>query len=299
MSNFLQLVRNEHLKIYVKKSTWVMFALLAVIVLGMGLIVRFMADEDLASYGDNWQQELKQENEQLTAEMEQEEYMNFVNEHLISKNNYHLEQEIKPRSYDAWQFIYENTGFASLISLFTIIVAAGIIANEFKWGTIKQLLIRPVSRMKILLSKYVSVLLFSLEVLLFLMVFSLLLGIVLFGINGGTSLFISQGDSFEQINVIKDAFIRYGLHMVNLVMMATFAFMISAIFRSGGMAVSQYDWAKYILFANTNLSQYMGNSEPMIEGMTIGFSVVVLIVYYVIFLVASWLAFTKRDIAGQ
>ncbi|MFD2875395.1 ABC transporter permease [Paenibacillus rhizoplanae] len=41
-------------------------------------------------------------------------------------------------------------------------MAADSVAGEFTWGTIKLLLIRPWSRSKILLSKYISLVIFSL-----------------------------------------------------------------------------------------------------------------------------------------
>jgi len=98
-------------------------------------------------------------------------------------------------------------------------------------------------------------------------------------------------------------------------MMATFAFMISTVFRSSALAIglaiflmmagnqiifafAEYPWAKYILFANTDLQQY-ANGNVLIEGMTLGFSISVLIGYYAIFIGLSWLIFIKRDVASQ
>src|SRR5699024_11870156 len=63
----------------------------------------------------------------------------------------------------------------------------------------------------------------------------------------------------------------------------------------GNMIVSIFadkPFAKYILFANTDLKQY-ADGYVMIEGMTLGFSIIVLIVYYLIFLLLSWVVFTK------
>ncbi|MDL4841100.1 ABC transporter permease [Aquibacillus rhizosphaerae] len=323
MSNFIQLVKNEQIKLYVRKATWVMFAILALIAILGAVIVRFIDDGSLQEYGDDWREELQEENQQITQQMEEAnsdemEFSEAMNPATLERNNYHLENDIKPQGYDAWKYLYENTFLASVISLFTIIVAAGIIANEFKWGTIKLLLIRPASRLKILASKYISILVFALTLLLFLIVVSWTVGAILFGVDGLSSnaVILQLDGTYEQIDLFKETIIAYGFKMVNLVMMATFAFMISTIFRSSGMAiglaiflmfagngvvlfVSQYDWAKYILFANTDLSQYTGGSEPAIEGMTMAFSIIVLLVYYCIFLAASWWAFTKRDVAGQ
>lgn len=295
-----------------------MIGLLAVIAIAGGLITKF-ADTAVqtTAYGDDWRQELQEENERLAQEMEQNELARGLNDYEIQENNFHLENNIKPLPYDGWQYVLENAALSSVLSLFTIVVAAGIIANEFKWGTIKLLLIRPVSRTKILLSKYVSVLLFAFLLLILLLLFSWIVGALLFGLNGLNPTLVQQEPGgFTDVRVVPEIFREYGSDMVMLVMMATFAFMISAIFRSGGMAiglaiflmmagnlivaaVAQYDWAKYILFANTDLSQYTAGSQPMIEGMSPGFSITVLAVYYLLFLTAAWIAFTKRDVAGQ
>lgn len=318
MSNFLNLIWNEQIKLYAQKSTWVMFIAIFAIAVGGGLLTKYMGTEsDFKEYGNNWQAELQEENAQLTAEMENDEFIQSINQPMIEENNYYLENDIKPVPYDGWEYVLENSFLSSLISLFTIVVAAGIISNEFKWGTIKLLLIRPISRTKILFSKYVSVLVFALTLLLFLLVTSWMTGAVLFGLNGlNPSLVQQQIEGFVQVGVLGEIVEAYGYSLVTLVMMATFAFMISAIFRSSGMAIglaiflmmagntivvffAQYDWAKYILFANTNLKQYMAGGMPINEDMTLTFSVVVLLVYFIVFLGAAWTAFTKRDIAGQ
>lgn len=314
----MNLIWNEQIKLYAQKSTWVMFIVILAIAIGGGFLTKFMGEEaDFKEYGDNWQTELQEENAQLIADMEKDEFKEFTNPPIIAENNYHLENNIKPKPYDGWEYVLENSFLSSLISLFTIVVAAGIISNEFKWGTIKLLLIRPISRTKILFSKYASVLIFALTLLIFLLVTSWIVGAILFGLNGlNPSIIQHQSEDFVQNGVFGEIVEAYGLSLVTLVMMATFAFMISAIFRSSGMAIglaiflmmagnaivaflAQYEWSKYILFANTNLKQYMDGGVLMNESMTLTFSVVVLLVYFIVFLGAAWTAFTKRDIAGQ
>ncbi|WP_337189844.1 ABC transporter permease [Sediminibacillus terrae] len=313
LSNFFKLVYNEQVKLYARKSTWIMFGILAAIILGVAILGKTVGNVDEAQYGDDWRQQLEQENAEIAEGSSEEEVANHWG---IQENNYYLDNDIKPLEYDAWQFVVENVMLSALLSLFTIIVAAGIIAHEFRWGTVKLLLIRPVARTKILFAKYASVLLFAFTSLVFLLVFSWITGAIFFGVNGANPLLVIQNQNeYTQIAAWAEMGRSYGLQLINLVMMATFAFMISSIFRNSGLAIGfaiflmmagnsiigffmQYDWAKYILFANTNLEQYF-RGTPLIEGMTLSFSIGVLIVYYVIFMVLSWLFFTKRDVAGH
>ena len=105
------------------------------------------------------------------------------------------------------------------------------------------------------------------------------------------------------------------MSFIETFMLATMAFMISTVFRNNTIAIGlsillltigsmitnivagYFDWAKYILFANTNLMQYINGSQ-LVEGMTMTFSVIVLLVYFVIFLALALVVFSKRDVTA-
>jgi ABC-2 type transport system permease protein len=59
----------------------------------------------------------------------------------------------------------------------------------------------------------------------------------------------------------------------------------------------KFTWAKYILFANTDLMQYF-EGTPMVDGMTLSFSVIMLLVYFFIFQFLAFYVFKKRDVAA-
>lgn len=317
MSNLLGLVQNEVRKIYLQKATWIMYIVLVILIIGSGILTYSLGDRKEDYSQSTWQAELEKENEVLTKEMEREEFFQDFNSSLIAQNNYYLENNIQPVGYGTWQFVMENEILLSIVSLLTIIVASGIVANEFRWGTIKLLLIRPISRTKILVSKYAAVLVFALCTLLFVVSFSWIIGALLFGVEGlNPHIVLDKSSGLEYVPIIGEILTGYGFKMVDLVMMATFAFMISSIFRNSALAIgtavflmmagtsivmffADHAWAKYILFANTNLSQYVNGNQPLIEGMTLTFSTIVLLIYLTIFLVASWYVFSKRDIAGN
>jgi ABC-2 type transport system permease protein len=306
-SNFFQLVRNEQTKLYSQVATWIMLGILVVVVLGFALILR-TADGFVANYDDaTWKQDLQQENQDMA------EYDATGTQILI--NNYRIENDLKPEGTTAWEFLYQSNFMTSVLSLLTIIVAGGIIANEFRWGTIKLLLIRPASRTKIFFAKYTSVLLFALTALIVLFIFSWLFGMLFFGLGGdGVMLQVKDGEVVETsvwVRIAQD----YGLQLVKLVVWATFAFMISAALRNGALAIgtaiflmfvgssvvpfiSDKAFGKYVLFSNLDLTQFT-TGYKLIEDLTLTFAVVTIIVYYLIFLVIGWVLFTKRDVAGN
>ncbi|WP_159882827.1 ABC transporter permease [Paenibacillus puerhi] len=207
------------------------------------------------------------------------------------------------------QFMGATTYLTGLCTIFSVIIAGDIVASEFSWGTIKLLLIRPASRSKVLASKLIAALLFMICLLAIHFIFSYFTGLILFG--AGAPL-IPGGESFAGIVRV------YLLDTVSIVMTVLLAFMISAAFRSSSLAIGlsifllltkdgvvmvlarlKYEWVKYFVFANTDLTPYLTGGKPPIEGMTLGFSVTVLVAYAVLFYVVSWLLFTKRDVAGS
>jgi ABC-2 type transport system permease protein len=100
-----------------------------------------------------------------------------------------------------------------------------------------------------------------------------------------------------------------------MLMLATMAFMISAVFRNSSLAIGlslflmfmggqvtrlismKFDWAKYSLFANTDLLQYF-EGVPMVQGMTLGFSIMMIFIYFLFFQALAFYVFKKRDVAA-
>lgn len=203
--------------------------------------------------------------------------------------------------FDMVEPMLSQVGLGQMIVLLGIICTAGSVAKEHSQGTIKFLLIRAQSRSMILASKYVTTLLFVLSLILFTFVVSLVAGGIMFGFEiketGWSDLLFTSLSTF-----------------VYTMVYVTLTFMIGVFTRSTGatigvgmllvlfeslviMLLSKYSFTKYLLFANTNLSTYFNDQDPMIEGMTLTFSVSIIAIYLFLFLVASFVTFKKRDIA--
>ncbi|QQK78266.1 ABC transporter permease subunit [Salicibibacter cibarius] len=213
-----------------------------------------------------------------------------------------------------WNFAYDNIEvFVAFIIMFAVIIAAGSISGEFSKGTIKLLLIRPINRSKILLSKYVASLMFSFIMLVLSITLSLVVGGMFFGFEAPSQANVTTMDGSTVENVLPHFTSSIAFVSVDILMMVTIGFMISTIFHNSALAIGvtiflrfagpnivlalqQYDWAKYILFANLNLRQHIGG-VPYLEGLTMTFSVITLIVYFFIFIILTWWIFNKKDVA--
>jgi ABC-2 type transport system permease protein len=257
LTSLVRLTHNELYKMFARARTWVMLIILAMTVVFLGILLKFVIEMDIS--------------------------------HVLT-------------------FMGVATNLSSLVFIFTIILAGDIVASEFSWGTIKLLLIRPASRGKILFAKYLAVVLFLLLFQLIMLVFSYFTGLILFGVSGPVAPDATVGTLLQS----------YGLELVEIIMASTMAFMISTVFRSSSLAIGlsiflmftsqsivfvlaglKYPWVKYLLFANTDLSPYLAGSTPyMLSGMSLGFSVTMLILYWMLFYSVSWLLFTRRDVAG-
>ncbi|CAM2962215.1 ABC transporter permease [Flavobacterium frigoris] len=74
-----------------------------------------------------------------------------------------------------WHF---NTYIAAILKLFLAIVIVSMMANEYSYGTLKQNLIDGLSKKEFILSKFLTVLLFSFCSTIFVFIMSLILGFV-------------------------------------------------------------------------------------------------------------------------
>ncbi|MEN8700413.1 ABC transporter permease [Bacillus infantis] len=314
------LIKNEWIKIFKRTGTLVMIGL----VIFFTMVYAGFEKYDQSKNGSqepqgDWKQTMEEgiKNDKVQMEENFNSNLDMFYKREIAIKEYQIENDIPPQTeYSVWSFVNDAQALISFAGLFTIIVAAGIVASEFSWGTIKLLLIRPISRSKILLSKYIAVFLFGLLLLALIYGLSTLLGLILFGLPGESipHLAYSNGAVVEK-GIAGHLAVSYLLASVDVLLVATMAFMISAVFRNSSLAIGLslfllftgstatvilaglFDWAKYLLFANTNLTVYF-DGVPPVEGMTLTFSVIVLLVYFLIFHALAFWLFNKRDVSA-
>jgi ABC-2 type transport system permease protein len=319
LSRMHPLVMNENMKIYRRPRTWVMLGIVLAILLA-SVVINKIYERPSPDEGD-YRQRLEQRITSMEAQLNDpnmaadQQYAKYLKE-TVMVSKYALEHNYDTEKQTLWSTVMFSSNLITLLSIFTIVIAADIVAGEFAGGTIKLLLIRPVRRWKILLSKYLSTLLFALFGLVLMLVSAMIIGAVAYGVDGFSIPFLAVKDgAVVERSMFMQSLVNYGYECVSLVMMVTFAFMISSAFRSSSMAIGlslglmflgnmitavlqRYDWIKYFLFSNLNLRQYTAGREPVVEGMTMGFSIVMLVLYFAAFAAVAWSLFTKRDVTA-
>ncbi len=215
-----------------------------------------------------------------------------------------------PYDSNYWGAVAGQAGLLFLVIIFSIAIAGGIMANEFAWGTIKLLLIRPANRSKILLTKYLTLIIFIIVLMTILLASAMFFHGILFiftrhGIvlpeNPGTKIVFDF--SFPKLIFL------YLLMFVEVLTYATIAFTLSAITKSNALStgvtfftmllgpqlamfIAEKPWSKYFLFSHTQLTQYLKSLDLN----NLGFSLMIIVLYLAVFYWAGWTVFVKRDI---
>jgi len=109
------------------------------------------------------------------------------------------------------------------------LVAADLLAGEATAGTYRLLVPRPVSRMKIVLSKFFAGAIYTNSLILWLAVISLGLGFIIFGVG---ELIVLKSDTiiiFEKSDVLWRFLLAYGYASLGMMVVCSLAFLFSSL----------------------------------------------------------------------
>lgn len=272
----------------------------------------------LSTYEDNKVFFIQYEDVEINklSNEEKENYYESRKEYL--KSQYILDNNIDLSNggTDILTNFYSEYLFIIIVMIFMIVGC--IVSQEFSKGTIKQLLVRPYSRTKILLSKYITSIA-SIFIACFIMfVFQLIVGALFFGADSITNPIISYSninDKIAVMNVFVYSFKLFISLLPTFLLLTTLAFAASTIFNNTALAIvisfagfigsdivagllSGFKkwWIKYVYCFNWNFTPYIFNNKPDMKGLSLGFSIVVCLVYLAILLIPSFIVFKNRDI---
>ncbi len=312
----MRYIKNEWIKLWSQKTAWMLTIFLCLLVVGVGAVTKYY-EKPLTTPEDRRnanQAELDNYQSLVNDPAIPEEELSFYREEIL-KLEYRIANDLLPASemgFDTFMDMGLQMSLA-LGAMFMIVIAASILSKEFSTGTIKMLLTRPVARWKILLSKLVTVFIFGGFVIFIGAVLTAILGFLFWGSDTVGSLTIVNGAVVQEN--MTDSYMNLILYSIPSIILNTLlSFMLGAIFGSSTLAVgialliaflsntilyfiAKYEFAKYLWFAN-DIRQFMPGSTPVIEDLTLGFSMIVCIVYAIVFVVVTFLHFQKRDVTA-
>lgn len=221
----------------------------------------------------------------------------------------------EPEQITFWTVFLTSTSLVTVVALLAIVIAGGIVSSEFSQGTVKFLLINPVKRWKILMSKYFTVITVGYIMLCILFVVMIPITGLMHGFDGFSVpyMYVSGGEVKEMPTLLYAAE-QYLMKSVEMVVMSTLAFAISSLVRSTALAIGVsvftmcigstvtrllgqlgQDWARFLVFANTDLAS-ISKGYSIFAQHSLTFAVGVLIAHMVVFLLTAWDGFTKRSV---
>ena len=266
-------------------------------------------DLDMLSSDEAEQYREMQETEQLAL------YRLDNNIERNTADNMSLFDTYEADQIDFWTVFYTSASMISIVGLLIIVVAGSSVASEFSQGTIKFLLINPVKRWKILMSKYFTVI--SLGYIMLALLYLVMIPAigVFIGFDGISApyLYVDDGVVHTMSSFLR-AVQMYLLNSVSIIVMATLAFAISSLFRSAAFSIGvtvflmlmgntivtllrafNQDWARYLVFSNTDLAS-IAEGTPLFAQQSLTFAIVVLIAHMAVFILTAWDGFVKREV---
>ncbi len=292
--------------------------------------LEYRVDNDIP-YADDWKnsviEEIREAKASLDPELSEEVLQEY--EDTITLGLYRLENNISVNPADGedeeaiydgevtiWTALFQMSSLAAtVIGLLIMVVAGSCIANEYSQGTIKFLLINPIKRWKILMSKYFTVITFGYVMLALMFLIVLPTAGLMLGFDGISApyLTVEAGEVVESSAMLRVVG-SWLLGSVEFVIYATLAMALSSLTRSAALAVglsvffmlagntivlvlNQFgmDWARYLLFANTDLSAVISGTSGFAMH-SLSFAICVLVAHFAVFFLTMWDAFNKKEV---
>ncbi|MDQ0217804.1 ABC transporter permease [Peribacillus cavernae] len=322
------LIQNEMMKLLARKRIQVVGIIVAVLVLLFTYAQYKQVEEQREKLGTtDWRASLQQQIIDIQNRLGSSRMSDDWREQLqvsLKQQQYYLDHNINPTEPGAPSFVrmFVENSSDLFIPLLVMIIASDLVSSEHSLGSIKLLLTRPVKRWRILLSKYITLLLAISAIIAMVGVLAYLLSGIVFGYKGLNTPVITgftvEGGNLDtsQVRLLaqwKFLLMDFGLVWFVAVVVGTLAFMLSVLIRStaAGMGVtlaalisgailsnmvSSWESAKYLFMVNLKLTNYLNGVAPPIEGMTLLSSMTVLFVWWAAALVVSFVVFTKQDV---
>ena len=330
MGSFFTLVSIENTKLWKRFSTKIMLLIMIIIIISStGILKNYTVSqkvEDTINVSENWKQELQKSVDSQKIQLKKAEdetdkmakvLMGSIKK-SIAEGEYRINNNIKPEAKQSiWLRSTEfatRANYSGIIALFLIISCSALVAGEFSEGTMKMMISRPYKRSEILTAKLMAVILYGLVLLATTFLLNFIMLGMFFGFNGiGNKEMLWTTSRIIYMPAALKTIIIFGLNFLQVLVYVILAFVISAISRSRSIATGfslflllvgsgiaqglamYFSWGKYLPFGLSNFSSFVIIGVP-IAATTLGFAIVLSVIYSIIFCFASYLVFEKRDI---
>jgi ABC-2 type transport system permease protein len=328
VTQLVNLVENEMMKLMAKKRILVIAAIIGVLVLLFTYAQYKQVQTQREKLGtSDWrtilQQQIIDTQNRLSSSRISEEWKKQL-QISLQQQQYYLDHDINPSEPGAPTFMrtFLENSIDLFLPLMVMVIASDLVSSEHSLGSIKLLLTRPVRRWKVLMSKYITLCL-AVSLIVFISgLLSYLLSGIVFGYKGWDAPILTgfsvngsglNTESVKLLDTWQYLLMDFGLVWFVAIVVGTLSFMLSVLIRStaAGMGVmlaalisgailsnmvSSWHSAKFLFMVNLRLTDYLKGLAPPIEGMTLSFSLVVLLIWWIGALLVAFFAFTQKDV---
>jgi ABC-2 type transport system permease protein len=193
------------------------------------------------------------------------------------------------------------------------LVAGDLLAGEATQGTYRLLVTRPVSRTQIIVAKFITGILYTNMLIIWLALMSLVLGIILFGVG---ELIVFRGETiviFKQSDVLWRFMMGYGFAALGMSVVASLAFFFSSLVENAigpiittmaviivflvisALQIDFFEDLQPYLFTNYIMNWRLFFDDPLDTG-EIFKSFTVLSAHIIVFFTAALMIFRRKDI---
>jgi ABC-2 type transport system permease protein len=324
------LIQNETIKMLRKRRFFVVILIIAILIPIFTYAQMKIAESSRKQFGTvDWhvttQQQISDYTNRLSSNRVPIEWKRYLKVE-IKRLQYALDKNIDPQSPNGVTFTRDfiKNMVGLFLPLIVIVIAADIVSSERSSGTIKILLTRPVRRWKILMSKLITLILFTSLIILMTGLLCYAISGLVFGYGGwnlpvltgfkvsGTELSTANAHVVNQWLYV---LMEMGLAWYSCIVVGCLSLMVSVLIRSSvaGMwimlasviagtilvnMVSSWESAKYLFMVNLVTVNFLSGALPPVPGLTLPFSLAVLSIWAITALAVSFRVFTKQDILG-
>ena len=200
-------------------------------------------------------------------------------------------------------------------------MTAVIVSEEYNKGTIKQLLIRPYTRMQIIVSKFVASICVMITITVLVVLMVCISNIMIYGtdtLNIPMIIYNFNEERIVSMNMFEYLCVQFALKLPMFLSICIIAFGCSTIFGSTiiasiapifvyffnilgvtGINEKTILYTRYFLTTNWDLSNYLFGKLPEFEVMNVNFSIAIILIYFILILIPTFVFFIKGDIKNR
>ncbi|MBD8497536.1 ABC transporter permease [Paenibacillus arenosi] len=322
----LALIQNETIKVLKKRRFYVVLLILVILIPVFTYAQMKVAQNSLEKFDQDWRRELTQQitdlQNSLGSDRIPEEWKKF-RKIILQQLQYYLDHDVNPKEPNGVTFTrtFMDNSVNLFIPLLVMAIASDIVSSERSTGTIKMLLTRPVRRWKVLMSKWLVLMMFTGVIVFVTALLSYVISGAVFGYGGWTIPLFTGFDisgtsvNYNDVHIVPAwlyVLMQCGLIWFASIVVAALGFMISVLVRSTAASIvtlmatliagtilynmaSSWPTAKYLFMINLKLTDYLAGTPTPVDGMTLPFSLAVLSIWAICALFIAFSVFTKQD----